>query len=148
MATTLIATTMVAATTFAADSASNGPYAGWLQPGPPPVERFVKPLGLSADQQKKLKPIFDSARSKAAEDAKAAQARVEPANGERVGGVLSQREADFRVQLATVLSPEQMTQYETLAASSVPSTRTLIPHPAHGHSEGNRESSSPPAEAP
>lgn len=139
------ACTLVASGAACAAGSEHDVYAGWLQPGPPPIERFVKPLGLTADQQKKLKPIFDDARAKAARDAKDAQSRSEPADGERVGGVLSQREADFRVQLASVLSAEQMTQYEALVAAQGPSPRTVDPRPAHGHRESNREA--PPLES-
>lgn len=136
---TVLVLAFAASSTTASAAGDGDVYAGWLQPGPPPIERFVKPLDLSSEQQKKLKPIFDAARAKAAADAEGAKSRVEPADGERVGGVLSQREADFRVQLASVLTSEQMTRYDAVAATRAPSTRTLIPHPAHGHSEGDRD---------
>lgn len=118
-------------------------YADWVQPGPPPVERFVRPLGLSADQQKKLQPIFDDARAKAVADARP---RSEPSESDAVGGVPAQREADFRLRLAAVLNPQQMAQYDALAAARASDARTSDPHPAHGHREGTKEA--PALESP
>lgn len=108
-------------------------YAGWLKPGPPPLERFVKPLGLSSEQQKKLKPIFAAAQAKAAKEAEAAKAK--PSSKEIASDALLTRETDLRVQLEAVLTAEQMAAYERLSAPYAANARTLIPHAAHGHSE-------------
>ena len=117
-------------------------YAGWLKPGPPPLERFVKPLGLSSEQQRKLKPIFAQAQAKAArEEAEIAKGRTPSA--QVAESALLTREADLRVQLSTVLTQEQMMRYESLTASRAANARTLTPHPAHGHYEMN--SPAPPA---
>ncbi len=106
-------------------------YQGWLKPGPPPLERFVKPLGLTGDQQQKLKPIFAEAQAKAAKD------EAERTQTKTAQAVVLTREADMRVRLATVLTAEQMMTYERLTASRAADARTLTPHPAHGHTEMN-----------
>lgn len=107
-------------------------FANWNQPGPPPLERFVEPLSLTTDQQQKLKPIFDSAQKQAAQDARRA-ANGDDRTGDQILNELVIRDADFRTRLAAVLSADQLARYEALTESRAPRTRTLAPHPAHGH---------------
>jgi Spy/CpxP family protein refolding chaperone len=114
-------------------------FAGWSNPGPPPLERFISPLALTAEQQKQLKPIFADAQAKALQDEKRAEARDDKATGDDILNQMVIRDVDFRSRLSAVLTPEQLAQYEALTEARAPRTRTLVPHPAHGHGamEGN-----------
>jgi hypothetical protein len=126
------ATFLIAAPAAIAASPDAEVYKGWLKPGPPPLERFVKPLALTMEQQQKLKPIFAEAQQRAAqEEAEKAKNPGRDAHVQESG--LLTREADFRVLLATVLSQDQMSRYESIAATHDANARTLNPHPAHGH---------------
>lgn len=136
-----------------AADADAGVYQGWSRPGPPPLERFVKPLALTAEQQQKLRPVFAAAQAAAAAD-EAAKSKANSPNPDTVGTALLTRETDFRVRLAAVLTAEQMGEYERLTAARAANARTLQAHPAHGHSEMDRSgpltqpSSAPPATSP
>ena len=114
--------------------ADGGIYDGWLKPGPPPLERFVKPLALTAEQQQKLRPVFAAAQAAAAAD-EATKSKAKSPNPDTEGAALLTRETDFRVRLSAVLTAEQMGQYERLTAARAANARTLEAHPAHGHSE-------------
>jgi Spy/CpxP family protein refolding chaperone len=115
--------------------------AGLLKPGPPPLERFVKPLALSSEQQSKLRPIFEQARTQAAQDLNDANADGQPdgrrPTADQMAATLKMREADFRVRLAAVLTPAQMAQYEQLTTDASTHNRTLEGHPAHGHRDSD-----------
>lgn len=136
----LLAAAFIAGTALAADT---DVYQGWVKPGPPPMERFVKPLGLSVDQQKKLRPLFNAAQTKAAQAAKAKS----PVTA-KDGDALLTDEADFRVRLAEVLTAEQLAQYEKLTAARSADSRTLVPHPAHEHMEATTPALEPSAVPP
>jgi hypothetical protein len=118
----------------AADAVMN-PYDGWAQPGPPPVERFVKPLGLSASQQERLKPIFVAAQAKAAADNNPDPANTPTPEASR--SLTAVREADLRTRLAAVLSAEQLATYDTLTEASSANAARPHSHPTHGHSDMN-----------
>jgi hypothetical protein len=109
------------------------PAATNLKPGPPPLERFIKPLGITPSQQAKLKPIFAEAQAQAATDVKEASTDGKKPNPAEMAKTQSMRQADLRLRLATVLTPEQLTGYEQLTASSTPREQTAEMHSAHGH---------------
>jgi hypothetical protein len=119
----------------AAAAADMNPYDGWAQPGPPPLERFVKPLGLSASQQERLKPIFAAAQARAAADNAPDPANTPTPEASR--SLTAVREADLRTRLAAVLSAEQLATWDALTKAS--SARAARPHshPTHGHSDMN-----------
>jgi hypothetical protein len=121
-------------------------YAGWTRPGPPPLERFVEPLGLSADQQAKLRPIFAEAQAKAAEDD--AQGRDRTQRPEAVAATMAMRQADLRVRLATVLTPAQMQRFESLTVAQASGRKLPESHPAHGHSDMNSAAPDPATRTP
>jgi hypothetical protein len=131
----LIATALLLSAPAIAAAADPAPRkesvnAGLTRPGPPPLERLVKPLGLSADQQKRLKPLFAEAVSQAEADVKAVQPG-ELAAAQKV------READFRLKLANVLSPEQLTGYERLMAEAAPKETSSEMFSGHGHRDAD-----------
>jgi len=104
--------------------------AGVLRPGPPPLERFVKPLGLSAAQQSKLRTVFQQAQMQAAEDVRTA----EPG---QLDATRKMHEADFHLQLAAVLSPQQLARYDQLTAAMQADDRASESHGAHGHRDSD-----------
>jgi len=89
-------------------------YAGWTEPGPPPLERFVEPLRLTLAQQLKLKPIFEDAQVKASQD-QGAKGEHHAPNPQLEASVLATRETEFRARLATELTAGQLAQYERLS---------------------------------
>lgn len=104
-----------------------------LSPGPAPLERFVKPLGITPAQQAKLKPIFAEAQAQAAMDVKEASTDGKKPNPTEMAKTQSMRQADLRLRLATVLTPEQLTGYEQMTVSSTPREQAAEMHSAHGH---------------
>ena len=113
------------------------PTAEVAAPGPPPLERLVKPLGLSAAQQGTLKPMFAQAQAQAAEDVKQASSDGKKPDPTELMKTLQMHEADFRLRLAAVLSPEQLAAYEKMTASSTPRAQSSEMHNAHGHRESD-----------
>jgi Spy/CpxP family protein refolding chaperone len=113
------------------------PSAGLIRPGPPPLERFVAPLALTAEQQSKLRPIFAAAQAQAAQDVKDASAEGEKPDPARMAAARKMREADFRMHLATVLTPEQLSKFENLMADTTPREQSTEPHSAHGHRDSD-----------
>jgi hypothetical protein len=132
---------LLGVTAGGAAAAETNPYDGWVKPGPPPLERFVKPLGLSTSQQESLKPIFAAARARAATDNE--QIPTNTPTPEASRSLHAVREADLRMRLATVLSTEQLATYEALSEAHSASATRPHSHPAHGHSDMN---SAKPAE--
>ena len=92
--------------------------------GPPSLDRFVQPLGLTAEQQQKLQPVFAEA-----------QAKAKAMSPEDAAALRPEREADFRVKLSAVLKPEQLAEYDRL--TSARPTETTVVQPAHGHRNMN-----------
>lgn len=119
----------------AAGAPDANPYDGWAQPGPPPLERFVKPLGLSASQQEKLQPIFAAAQARAAADNEPDPANTPTPEASR--SITAVREADLRLRLAAVLTAEQLATYDALAEASSANAARPHSHPTHGHSDMN-----------
>lgn len=109
------------------------PAAPSLAPGPPPLERFIKPLGITPAQRAKLEPIFAEARAQAARDVKEASTDGKKPDPTEMAKTQGMRQADLRLRLATVLSPEQLTGYEQLTASSTPREQSAEMHGGHGH---------------
>ncbi len=124
---------VVAGTAVAADSVT----AGLTRPGPPPLERFVKPLALSADQQARLRPLFAEAQAQAARDVRDAAADGKQVAPAELTAQQKMREADFRTRLASVLSPEQLAGYERLVADAAPRERTGEMNNGHGHRDAD-----------
>jgi Spy/CpxP family protein refolding chaperone len=129
----VLATAMAA---FAAEPGVNA-SAGLLRPGPPPLERFVAPLSLNAAQQAKLRPLFQQAQQQAAKDVEDAAADGRKPNAAQLEATLRMHEADFRMRLAEVLTPAQMTQYEQMTADRTPREQAGEMHNRHGHRESD-----------
>jgi len=129
----LLSTAMAA---FPAEPGVNA-SAGLLRPGPPPLERFVAPLSLSAAQQAQLRPMFAQAQQQAEQDVKDAGADGRKPNATELEATLRMHEADFRMRLATVLTPAQMTQYEQMTADRTPREQASEMHNRHGHRESD-----------
>lgn len=111
--------------------------AGLLRPGPPPLERFVGPLSLSASQQAKLRPIFAEAQRQAEQDVEDAAADGRKPDQAQLEAAWRMHDADFRMRLANVLTPEQLTKYEQMTADRTPRERAGEMHGAHGHRESD-----------
>lgn len=97
--------------------------------GVPSLDRFVQPLGLTAEQQRRLAPVFAEA-----------QAKAKAMSPEDAAALRPERETDFRVKLAAVLKPEQLVEYDRL--TSARPAETAVVQPAHGHRNMN-DSSTP-----
>jgi Spy/CpxP family protein refolding chaperone len=130
---------LLSATAMAAFAAEPGvsASAGLLRPGPPPLERFVKPLSLTVEQQAKLRPIFQQAQQQAAEDVEAAAADGRKPAAAQLDATLRMHDADFRMRVASVLTPAQMTQFEQMTADRTPKEQASEMHNRHGHRESD-----------
>ena len=135
----VVCAALLSATAMAAFAAEPGvsASAGLLRPGPPPLERFVTPLSLTAEQQAKLRPIFQQAQQQAAEDVEAAAADGRKPDAARLDATLRMHDADFRMRVATVLTPAQMTQFEQMTAERTPKEQASEMHNRHGHRESD-----------
>jgi hypothetical protein len=111
--------------------------AGLLRPGPPPLERFVGPLSLSSEQQAKLRPIFAQAQQQAKQDVEDAAADGRKPDAARLEATQKMHDADFRMRLAGVLTPAQMTKYEQMTADRTPREQAGEMHNRHGHRESD-----------
>ena len=109
--------------------------AGLLRPGPPPLERFVRPLSLTPEQQVKLRPIFEQAQQQAAEDVKEASSDGKKPNPAQLAATLQMHDADFRMRLSNVLTPAQLTKYEQMTVDRTSHGESGEMHGAHGHRE-------------
>jgi hypothetical protein len=110
---------------------------GVIRPGPPPLERFIEPLALTAAQQQKLRPVFAAAQAQAEADLDTVRAdNAEPAD-EQVMAMVRMREADFRERLAGILTPEQLTKYNHMTADTTPREEKTEQHSAHGHRDAD-----------
>ncbi len=122
----------------AADAARTGPdsQAVALRGGPPPLEYFVRTLGISAEQQQRLKPVLDASRTKAEADMKAASApgAQRPA-ADQISAAIRTRQADLREGLAKVLTPQQLAKYDQLNAEGPPPGQPGEFRDPHGHHE-------------
>lgn len=111
--------------------------AGLLRPGPPPLDRFVRPLSLSPAQQLKLRPIFEAAQKQAEADVKDAAAAGRKPDAAQLEATLRMHDADFRMRLANVLTPAQMTKYEQMTAERTPREQAGEMRSGHGHRESD-----------
>jgi Spy/CpxP family protein refolding chaperone len=125
------------ATTAVAGEPGVSASAGLLRPGPPPLERFVGPLSLSAAQQAKLRPIFEAAQRQAEQDVKDAASEGRKPDQAQLEATWRMHDADFRMRLANVLTPEQLTKYEQMTADRTPREQAGEMHGAHGHRESD-----------
>ncbi|MET0292921.1 MAG: hypothetical protein ABW136_11210 [Steroidobacteraceae bacterium] len=124
----LLPLTLVCVVTVAA--AAESVTAGLTRPGPPPLERLAKPLALTADQQTRLKPIFAQAIAQAASDVKSVER-------DELVAKQKERDADFRLKLAGVLSREQLSRYEALTTDTTPPEQAAEMFSAHGHRDAD-----------
>jgi hypothetical protein len=131
----MLGLSMLAATAALAAEPQTSASAGLFRPGPPPLERFVKPLSLSASQQARLRPVFEKAQAQALKDVEEAGSEGGKADATRLAATQKMHDADFRVQLAGVLSSEQLVRYEQMTADRTPREQASETHPAHGHHE-------------
>jgi hypothetical protein len=107
-------------------AATKDVYAGWTKPGPPPLERFIEPLRLTVAQQLKLKPIFEDAQIKAANDQRERGEGHAP-NPVADASAIVARETAFRERLASELTAGQLKQYELLTAAHFTKLRAANP---------------------
>jgi Spy/CpxP family protein refolding chaperone len=135
----IVCAVVLSATAMAAFAAEPGvsASAGLLRPGPPPLERFVQPLSLTAAQQAKLRPLFQQAQQQAAEDVKNAAADGRKPDAAQLDATLRMHDADFRMRLAAVLTPAQMTQFEQMTVDRTPREEASEMHNRHGHRESD-----------
>jgi Spy/CpxP family protein refolding chaperone len=129
----LVSEALAAADTRTTPSASQGV----TRPGPPPLERFVGPLGLTTAQQQKLRPIFAEAQAQAATDLETLKDDSQKPDESQVIAMVKMREADFRERLAAVLTPEQLSRYNQMTAEQMPRERATEQHSAHGHRDAD-----------
>ncbi len=111
--------------------------AGLLRPGPPPLDRFVRPLSLTPAQQVKLRPLFEAAQRQAEEDVKDASSDGRKPNPAQLDATLRMHDADFRMRLANVLTPAQMTKYEQMTVDRTPREQAGEMRSGHGHRESD-----------
>lgn len=124
---------------------ANDVYARWTKPGPPPLERFIEPLRLTVAQQLKLKPIFEDAQIKAANDQRERQEGHAP-NPVADASAIVARETAFRERLASELTAGQLKQYELLTAAHF--ARLRVGNPALPAIESQSPAEAPATPAP
>lgn len=106
-------------------------------PRGPPIERLTQDLGLDANQQAQVKLILDAQHAKMdAERAQFEASGMQPTR-EEMHAKRQQMDAELDSQLATVLTPEQLTRFQELRK-----------HRPKGPPGGGRDGEGPGNQAP
>ena len=103
---------LAAVTSLALAQSPSSPAPGGPRGGPPQIERLAQDLSLTPEQQTAIKAICDSEHAKREAERAQWEASGTRPTREQLHAQMEMKDAQLRAQLATVLTPEQLTKFD------------------------------------